>query len=185
MPGVHYTSVSIVAEPYTAAPMVSAQVSPVIIIANGQSFFGPGPSGQGSVQGDIATQIGIQFTANPGSEVRADIQIVYLNATGGSQVLESTEYVELANGTTPTVASPMNFNVSYDLGSAYTLQTVDIVLTAQPYVKLIAGSTSLFAPPAPAAGAVLKASVSDYVTYDVDSGYASYWALDNYTKPLL
>ncbi|MDG6912773.1 MAG: hypothetical protein JRN35_06805 [Nitrososphaerota archaeon] len=183
LPSVHYTSVSIVPEPYTAAPMISTQASPVIIIASGQSFYGPGPSGQGSVQGDIATQIGIQFTANPNEEIGVTVQIIYQNVSG-PQVLEAQEYVELANGTVVTATSPLNFNVSFDLGSAYTLQTVDIVLTAYHYVNLLAGTTSLFAPPAPAAGAVLKVAVSTYVTYDVDSGYAGYWALDNYTKTL-
>ena len=183
LPGVQYTSVSIASEPYTSAPMVSTPTSPVIIIAPGQSFYGVGPSGQGSVQGDIATQVAIEFTANPVAEVSVAIQIVYQDAAGNNQVLQSTEYVELANGSTPTSTNPIGFTIGFDLGSSYTLQTVDIVLTALPYANLVSGTTSLFAPPSPN-GETLMVSVSDYVTYDVDSGYAAYWALDNYSKTL-
>ena len=83
--------------------------------------------------------------------------------------------MELASG-----MEPVNFTVNFDLGAAYTLSTVDIVLTAHAYVDPLP-SISLVTAPMVMPGSTLIAHTTAYVINDEDSGYFGYWAIDNYS----
>ncbi len=170
---VSFTELNLVSEPYTAAPQVSSATSPTILTGNDQNVIVAGPGGQGYVQGDVAVQLGFNYSANPDAVIEVTAQ--YLYSSPGSEVWQATTYVELASGMAPT-----NFTVSVDLGLAYVLSTTDITMKALPYMDPLPG-TPLISAPLPAPGSTVVVDPVAYVTNDVDSGYFAYWAIDNYT----
>jgi hypothetical protein len=170
---VTFTALNLVPEPYTAVPQVSSPTAPVILTGNDQNVISTGPSGQGYVRGDVAVQLEFNFSANPEAVIGVTSQYLYDNPA--PQVWQVTTYVELASGMAPT-----NFTLSVELGLSISLATVDITMTASAYVDPLP-AIPLPSAPGPVGGSVVVVDPVAYVTNDVDSGFYSYWAIDNYT----
>lgn len=128
---------------------------------------------------DIATVFGFADTQYESEVIELTFTLFYTNGAG-AQVVSTSVYVAPTDQG-QSVSNPETFSVAFDLGAAYSLTTTDVVLTALPGVTEVLPGVSFYGPTLPA-GATVEASVTGYVTDDMDSGYnAGYWAIDNYS----